>query len=115
MQVNQYEPIKLTYQGETLTVKEWAKKKGLAVTTIMSRLDRGDDIERALRSSQKHPSKMQAMRYLDECSIENLPPIILKKIKEVKYRYNRYGNYMQQMHRDVFDKWYEEDFKHRTT
>lgn len=46
--VNKSSNHKLTYNGETRTLKEWADACGIAYSTIMSRLRYGWSIERAL-------------------------------------------------------------------
>ncbi|WP_156971100.1 hypothetical protein [Beijerinckia mobilis] len=44
----QKEPIKLTYQGETKTAKQWSESLGISLTTIMKRYHLGLPIEKIL-------------------------------------------------------------------
>lgn len=48
----------LTFEGETNTVAEWARRTGSSVHSIGARLDRGWDLERALLE----PTRYQALR-----------------------------------------------------
>lgn len=47
--------ILLTYNGETKMLKEWAKEYGLELSTLRTRINRGWNIERALKE-KTHPN-----------------------------------------------------------
>ncbi len=49
----------ISFQGETLTVTEWANEKGLSASTLFGRLERGWAVERALTT----PTMMLYSRY----------------------------------------------------
>ena len=44
---------KITYDGKTKTVSEWAEEFGLNYFTLYRRLKRGWDVERALHTGSK--------------------------------------------------------------
>ena len=49
--VNRRSTRRLTFQGETMSVKEWARKIGIPYHTLIGRLNAGWPVERALQES----------------------------------------------------------------
>lgn len=49
--------VKLTWNGETLTVSDWARKTGLSLTAILTRLKRGWSTENTLTIPSRKVSK----------------------------------------------------------
>jgi hypothetical protein len=56
-------PKTLTYQGKSLTIKEWAEKYGINEKTIYERLQRGWPIDQALTKPSK-PFNPRPSRFL---------------------------------------------------
>lgn len=65
----------ITYKGETKTVAEWSKIKGIKRMTICSRLDKGWSVEKTLETpvlDYKEAPKIPISQYsIDNCFIRN--------------------------------------------
>jgi len=114
----------LTYEGETLTVAEWAKRKGLNQSTVTNRLAKGWPAERVLskvsvmgtNTFTNKISKNEAERILDETPYEKLPNIA-KCVLTKSFidhpdgkREIRYGQKFRAKHIKMFDLWYNETY-----
>ena len=114
----------LTYEGETLTLKEWAARKGLNASTVTNRLAKGWSMERVFskpsvmgtNTYKNKISKNEAERILDETPYDSLPNIarcVMNKSfvdhpdgrREIKY-----GRKFRSEHLKMFDLWYNETY-----
>ena len=108
----------ITAHGETKTAKEWADLAGITPHQVLTRLASGRyTSEEAIRKEPKPkpPSKTDACRELDETPFENLPSFIQRLVKKDGYLKTRYGNFVREKYRKVFDRFYDEIFLPRFT
>ena len=61
---NRRNSITLTYQGETHTVAEWAKKVGLNHGALLNRIHKGWSVEKALTTPSSKGNRWFAERYI---------------------------------------------------
>ncbi len=98
----------LTHNGETLTISEWAGRKGIKPHTIQTRLDRGYSVENAIEIPiVKPPSKSDAEMELNDMAFPNLPVVVQKTIKASNVITKRYGTWFRTNHRKSFDSWFK--------
>jgi hypothetical protein len=99
----------LTYNQETLTVPQWAKRLGISAQTIYNRIHLGwppkDIIE---RKPIKQPSKSDGEIWLNEAAFDQLPPEFQGFIRKDNYKATKYGYHLRCNHRKEFDKWFKE-------
>lgn len=102
---------KLTHNGETLTISEWAGRKGINPHTIQTRLDRGYSVENAIEIPiVKPPSKSDAEMALNDMSFQDLPLEVTKAIKSANVVTKRYGTWFRTNYRPAFDKWFTTNY-----
>jgi hypothetical protein len=109
--------MKISHKGKTQTVCAWSKDCGIDSSTLQRRIDRGWDFERAItepanevfKATGNGSSKEFAQRYLDDVpSFNDLPKNIQNAI--LGYKGKRFGYYLRNTHRAVFDAWYNNTF-----
>lgn len=109
----------IEYKGESLTVGAWAKKLGIKSSSLSNRLDRGWPVERALgekidttfsNTQHKTPSKGDAELWLNDQTVDTIPKSLRKCLSKSPIPGKKFGNSIRTFHREVFNKWFEEEF-----
>ncbi len=101
----------LTLDGETLTIKDWARKLGCPDATIHQRLKAGWDLRTSLTKPPDYAfrylgkfTKSEAEIHLNETTRDKFPKELVEFI--TKRRGKKIGSLVRKYHRKAFDQWF---------